>query len=374
MKTLPQTGGFTLMAVACLTIMVGCVIVPGLPSISRHLGVEDAAGWLVTLPALGVVLFGPLAGRIVDRAGLTRSLHIGLFLYGLFGAGGAFLHGHWAVFTDRLLLGMPTALVMSSGTALISSFYHGEARMRMIARQGMSIELGGVIFLFLAGLLATAGWRWPFTLYLLAWVLLAMVLAFIPGDPHTAPEETAASPRAKTGALRLTYTAALFSMICFFTAIILLPLHFNAIGVSEAQTGYFLSFVSLIAVFAAWLMPELVRRLSGRVTLALAFTLYAVGHLLFAFAPSMPFFVPGGIVMGCAFGFSVPLVNHLMVQLSSPAQRGRNLARLSMALFLGQFLAGFMGYLPGNSTAVFTAAALIAAAMAALTFAYKPFQ
>lgn len=37
----------------------------------------------------------------------------------------------------------------------------------MIPSQGMLIELGGVIFLFIGGLLATLGWQWPFLLHLL---------------------------------------------------------------------------------------------------------------------------------------------------------------------------------------------------------------
>lgn len=373
MHNLSKMGALTLLTVACLTIMVGCVIVPGLPSIARQLGVEKASGWLVTLPSLGVVIFGPLAGRMIDKAGLYRSLCWGLFLYGLLGAGGAFLHGYWAVFADRILLGGATALVMSTGTGLISTFYNGEQRMGMIAKQGMSIELGGVVFLFVGGLLATLGWRWPFSLYLFAWLLLAMVVAFIPRQQaqiHSTQEgdEKAVTPVA---ALRLSYFAALFSMIVFFTAVIMLPLHFQKIGVSEAQTGYFLSFVSLVAVFAAWMMPKLVKRLSDFGTLSVAFLFYGVAHLLFAFAPSMALLVVGAIALGAGFGFSVPLVNHLVVELSSPARRGRNLARLSMAIFLGQFLSAFMGYLPGNSSTIFIATAAIALVVFAIVFGLK---
>lgn len=365
MATLSKMGTFTLLAVACLTIMVGCVIVPGLPSIAKNLGVEDASGWLVTLPSLGVVLFGPLAGRAIGRIGLYRALCIGLFFYGLLGMGGAFLRGSWLVFADRLLLGGATALVMSSGTGLISSFFHGENRMRMIARQGMSIEVGGVIFLFIGGLLATAGWRWPFSLYLFAWMMLAMVRFFVPNVAHTEEEGTERQSAEITTqrAIRLTYFAALFSMIVFFTAIIMLPLHFHALGISESQTGYFLSFVSLVAVFAAWMMPKLVKKLSDFGTLGLAFLFYAAAHLLFAFAPDMYWLLPGAVALGCGFGFSVPLVNHLIVELSAGAQRGRNLARLSMAIFLGQFLSAFMGYLPCSVASIFIVAASIALLM-----------
>ena len=174
--------------------MVGCVIVPGLTGISDALGVKGAESWLVTLPSLGVVVFGPLAGRFIEKAGLFMALCLGLFLYGLLGGAGAFLSGYGLVFTDRFLLGGATALVMSAGTGLISVFYNGTARMQMIVRQGMSIELGGVIFLFIGGLLAAVGWRWPFSLYLFAWLMLAMVLVFVPRPGRAVVADRALMP------------------------------------------------------------------------------------------------------------------------------------------------------------------------------------
>ena len=142
-QSLSALGSHTLLAVATLTIMVGCVIVPGLPAVAAQLGVGSGGSWLVTLPALGVVLFGPAAARLMERAGLRRALMLGLFLYGLLGAAGPYLRGAWLIYADRLLLGGATALVMAAGTGLISTFYTGRARLAMIARQGMAIELGG---------------------------------------------------------------------------------------------------------------------------------------------------------------------------------------------------------------------------------------
>lgn len=364
MLQINKVGGFTLLAVACLTIMVGCVIVPGLTSISDALNVKGAESWLVTLPSLGVVVLGPLAGKFIERAGLYKALCIGLFLYGLLGSAGAFLSGYITVFADRFLLGGATALIMTAGTGLISVFYNGPERMKMIARQGMSIELGGVIFLFIGGLLAAAGWRWPFALYLFAWLMLLMVLIFVPRPGNKADPEsirTNVSHGETSPAVLMTWSAALMSMIVFFTAIVVLPLHLHKMGLTESQTGYFLSFVSLVAVCGAWLMPRLVSRCGDFSTLSIAFGFYALAHLVFAFASSMPLLISGGIALGLGFGFSVPLVNHLIVDLSSNAVRGRNLARLSMAIFLGQFLSAFMAYLPGTTSTVFLFAAAIGA-------------
>ncbi|WAH61765.1 MFS transporter (plasmid) [Pseudomonas silvicola] len=145
----PAEIAVTLLAVSCLTIMVGCVIVPGLSDRRAIKGcLSGPQSWLVTLPALGVILAGPLAGRAIDRFGAYPMLLIGLFCYGGLGVAGVWLPGAVSQIIDRILLGGATAVVMSAGTSLIASFYQAEARLKMIARQGMAIELGGVVFLF----------------------------------------------------------------------------------------------------------------------------------------------------------------------------------------------------------------------------------
>ena len=360
MPVLSKPGAFTLLAVATTTIMVGCVIVPGLPSIAGQLGVADAAGWLVTLPALGVILCAPLAARLITRVGNRRALCLGLFAWGLLGAAGMLLRGSVAVFADRLLLGGATAVVMAAGTGLISDYYAGAARLAMIARQGMAIELGGVLFLFAGGLLASAGWRWPFLLYLVGWLLLAMVLAWVP-----VPSAGSAAPsRANSARLAPTLPwicgAAVLAMVLFFTAVIVLPRRLHAAGFSEAQTGYFLSCVSLVAVLAAACMPRLVARFGDASVLVIAFVGFAGGHACFAAATGLAQLTLGALALGAGFGFSVPLVNAMTVEHSAPDARARALSWLAMAVFGGQFLASFMELAGGAAASVFRIAAVLA--------------
>lgn len=354
-STISAAGGFTLLAVAGLTIMVGCILVPGLPEIAAAMGVSHAAGWLITLPSLGVVLAGPLAGKIIDRCGARTALQSGLFIYGLFGIAGMFCHGLPLVVIDRLILGGATAVVMSSGTALLAAFYHGQTRLTMIARQGMAIEFGGVIFLFISGLLAVQDWRWPFILYLLSWIMLVMVRYLVPVPVEQvsaeSPEETTHGTRAPS--LRGVLFAALMSMICFFTAVIMIPKQFYQAGISASDTGYFLSMVSLVAVGAAALMPAVVKKITEPATLWLAFLCYAAAFALFALTVSLSGVILAGVLLGGGFGLSVPLVNHMTVSRSNQSNRGRRLASLSMALFSGQFLASFMAMLPGDSSITF---------------------
>lgn len=372
MQTIGKAGTFALMAVACLTIMVGCVIVPGLPAISQGLGVPKAAGWLVTLPSLGVVLFGAPVGPLMKRIGAYRVLVSGLAIYGALGVVGMWLTNPVVLFADRLLLGGATAMVMASGTALISEFHEGDARLKMIALQGMSIELGGVIFLAIGGILARLGWQFPFLLYLAAWLFLALVLAFVPRRaPAPANAHEAANDDEKDTAgqkrdqVMDIFFAACLSMILFFTAVIMMPRRLDGMGLTADETGYFMSFISLVAVGAASQMPRVQRRFGSAVTLAIAFAGYGISHALYT-TGDLPLMLVGAISMGIGFGLSVPLVNHMAVERSSAATRHRNVAMLSVAIFLGQFLSSFMSLLPGDGTTAFEAAAGISAVLALL--------
>lgn len=356
--SITRSGSFVLLAVASLTIMVGCVIVPGLPTIAQQLGVGNAASWLITVPSLGVIVFGPLAGKLIDRFGLYKSLCFGLFTYGLLGIAGFMLHGP-VIFVDRLLLGGSTAMIMAAGTGLISEFYEGNARLGMIAKQGMSIELGGVIFLFVAGLLAHVGWQWPFALYLSAWALLALVLVCVPQPSATKHSQEAGEIPALSAALKLVYMSATLSMIVFFTAVIMLPLRLADIGLNEAQVGYFLSYVSLVAVGAAAIMPTAARKIGEHGTLIFGFAFYTLAHSAFAFGDGLTLMIEGGLCLGLGFGLTVPLLNHMTIELSHAAQRGRNLAWLSVAIFGGQFLSSFMEFVPGGQSYGFLCAATV---------------
>lgn len=351
---------WTLLAVACLTIMVGCAIVPGLSSIAESLGMTGLESWLVTMPSVGVVVLGPIAGNLVDRVGLRRSLIVGLFLYGALGLAGAMLRGPYVVLADRFLLGGATALVMTTGTGLISAFYEDQRRLTMIARQGMAIELGGVVFLMIGGWLATQGWWLPFLQYAIAWVMLGFVVAFVPDERVSRSASIGSQDGSLPSAVRSVYFAAFFSMGCFFAAVILLPLRFHEMGIGAAATGYFLAFVSLVAVGVASVMPRVVSRLGANTVLRMAFVTYAIAHALFASAAALPTFIAGAIALGCGFGLSIPLVNHMTVQLSPSKRRGRALATLSMAIFAGQCLPSFMHYEPGNASRFFLAACAVA--------------
>jgi MFS family permease len=63
----------TLLALSTLTIMAGATIAPGLPRMQQHFADVENAGLLVrlvlTVVALSVALFSPVAGILADKFG-----------------------------------------------------------------------------------------------------------------------------------------------------------------------------------------------------------------------------------------------------------------------------------------------------------------
>lgn len=369
MKSLSKTGIFALLLCSSLTIMVGTVIAPSLTTVSIHLDFTRNPGWLITLPALGVVLFAPIIGKIMDRKGPYVIMCWGLIPYALFGVIGMWLNNPILLIADRILLGAATASIQASGTALIACFFEKEARIKMIAWQGMSIELGGVLFLSIGGILAEINWQYPFFIYLLAILCLFMVRIGIPKIKlNKAPEKR---PQAEIIPKNMIHilSCVVMAMILFFIVVVGLPQYLpQAFGFSASLTGYFMAFISVIAVGAASLLPYLIKQIGSRYTLAAGFAFFAAAHLLFSISSHTGYLILAAMATGIGFGFTIPLLNHLTLEESDARNRGRNLGYYSMGIFGGQFLSSFLEILSLDLKTTFFIAASLATLIAASLF------
>lgn len=81
----PSLRKATLLCLAALTVMAGATLAPSLPALENHF-VDTANSELLTrlvltLPALFIALFAPLAGVVFDRFGLAAGFSFaGIFL------------------------------------------------------------------------------------------------------------------------------------------------------------------------------------------------------------------------------------------------------------------------------------------------------
>lgn len=344
-KDIGKAGIVAIMLMSSLTVMVGNAITPALPELGKVFGLGNFASWLVTAPALGVVVTSIFFGKLIDKVGPYKVGVAGLFFYGLTGVLGAFMPNAVLLFIDRFLLGAATATIMSSGVTLIAGFFQGEMQLKILAIQGMSMEFGGVVFLGVAGFLADFTWKAPFFIYALGFLALLMILIFIPaiGPISENNDDNNNQTNAKGVPLALVLLIAFLGMLMFFTAMVSLPIYLqNNLGYSPSFTGYYLAVLDLIAVLAAGFMPKIVAKIKAQGCLTIAFICYALAYILYFISPAKIILAIAVVFMGLGFGLSTPLFNSLVVSKSAPEKKGINASLCTMAMFTGQFLSAML--------------------------------
>jgi len=162
------------------TVLAATIISPALPAMSEAFADVPNSEFLVkltlTMPALFIALGALFAGLLLDHWGRKPVLIVSLILFGLAGTAGFFLDSLPAILASRAVLGLAVAGIMSGFTTLILDYFRGSELDKFLGFQGAFIGLGGMVFIFSAGLLAEIGWQYPFLLHLSALLILPGVV------------------------------------------------------------------------------------------------------------------------------------------------------------------------------------------------------
>ncbi|MEU3372383.1 MFS transporter [Streptomyces sp. NPDC006660] len=341
--------GTTLVLVGTLTIMAGATVAPAIPGIREAFAdsanVDLLARMITTTHALAIVLFSPLAGRVVERLGRKRALITGLFAFGIGGSSGAYLPDLYSLLVGRAVLGIGVSLIMTSSMAMIADLYEGADRQRLLGRQAAAGSFGGVVLLLGGGALAGLDWRVVFLIYLLGGLLLVPALMFLPGGRTIAAPREPGAPRPTgsrkvPGGIVAALAAMLLGQVAFYSVPVQVPFlvedHFDAPSVVAGGVMAVQTFTTgMVAMRFAFF-----RRLAGEFTLAaLSFLAIGIGYLILAVAPNIAVLVVALLVMGTGLGFLMPNLNNWVLAEAPAEVRARYAGLLTTALFLGQFLA-----------------------------------
>lgn len=335
----------SLLLISMLTIMVGTPVSPALPALAVAFAGEPYADLLsrlvMTLPALFTVLGAPVAGILADRVGRKPLVLVSLVLYAVAGTSSFFAHSLLQILAGRAVLGLAVGGCITAAIALISDYYQGEERVRVLGYQAAFTTAGGVLFISLGGFLAELGWRFPFLIYLLA-LPISMLAALALHEPAASkPGTDARGGRGlPAGFLALVYLVALVGHICFFSAPIQLPFYLReTFGVGGVGTGLILSAGTAFASFVSFNYGRIRRRLSFGAILAFMYALLSLGYVILGLADAVWLLVVGLCLSGSAAGLLIPAINNLVSDITSSPNRGRAFGIITTSVFLGQFLA-----------------------------------
>lgn len=334
--------GVVLMASAVMPVMAIVSLVPVLPMLAREFSTTSGAAILVpmmlTVPALCVALFSPIAGWLSDRVGRKRILVAALFLYGLIGLLPLFLDHLPLILGSRILLGVNEAAIMTVATTMLGDYFDGKRRERWVAIQTAVTSLSAIVLIAVGGILGEAfGSRGPFMLYLLA-LPIGIAAAVLLFEPAATVRDASRAPfplRAIGSILAITLGAALL----FYTLMLQIGTILEGVGVSSpAVIGGVGAAANLGVVFGALVFRRLPAA-SPRLLVASGFALSAAGYIGVG-ASSGFWSVAILTVVACiGGGILLPTLLTWTLHVLPPFARGRGTGLWTGTFFLGQFIA-----------------------------------
>lgn len=375
------------MLAAMMTVMSNATITPALPGLETlfhdNPNAELLTRLLITAPSLIVAIVAPFTGLLIDRLGRRKPLLTGLVIYALAGTAGLYLNSLEAILASRLALGLGVAAIMTAQATLIGDYFSGPERARLMGYQLAATNIGGLVFVMVAGILAAHDPRLPFAIYALSVLLLPLLAWLLPEPVRSAQGGADAMQDAPgepgwQGTVALMAVAAALTFVIFYSIPTQLPYYLAEIGLAdpiqagEAMAAMMLA-AALMAVVSGWARPWL-----GRIGTPLTgYALLALGFWTLSQAGSLPVAMLSTALIGAGLGFCVPTFVTRALNATPASHRGLVSGVVTSAFFTGQFLSPIVsqplvarwGY---SSTFAMAAAGCVGLAVLLVLFLRRP--
>ncbi|MEO0032593.1 MAG: hypothetical protein RIS94_2351 [Pseudomonadota bacterium] len=350
--------GISLLMPITLSVMAGLFVAPVAPNIAQHYIARDPAHagtiamlveLLVTVPALCVALFSPLAGQLGDKLGRRRLLMWSMGIYLIVGVAPYFMEDLRLIVATRVVVGLVEAMLMTLSTTLIGDYFDGEARNRWLAAQTGVASTTAVLVLMVAGAVGQSDWHNVFLLYLIPGVFLGMVALFTWEPEQTShlhdPGKHLGWGDLPWGILGTICAITLFGSIMFYTVQIKLPSALMELGLVLPDGSYDAARGARLTALASLFVPVgtvcfwvLSPRARIGVQFVIEFALIGIGYLAMSrLADPFAFALAAGISQIGA-GMLLPTLLTWAVSRLPFEVRGRGTGIWTSTFSLGQFV------------------------------------
>ncbi|BDZ32020.1 MFS transporter [Lactiplantibacillus sp. WILCCON 0030] len=313
---------------------------------------------LTTVPALMVLIFVLLSSFFAKWLGTKQTVQLGLIISLISGLIPVFSTNFTAILLSRAGLGIGFGLFNSLAVSMISYFFDGDERAKLIGFQSAFQSLGTAILAFVAGQLLKIDWHTSFWVYAIILPIIVLFTLFVPAIPKEQVREQANGTVESKSGLNpkvLGYATFLLVIIIIFSA--------SNVKLAELVTsnGYgtptdasnILSIMSIAGMVAGFIFGMIYKSLK-KYTLPFAILAMAVAYGLFSFSNSILLTGIGALFVGFAFSIVVP---YLFNQVNAIAPKGTEALSTSLLLVganLGSSISPyglkFLGSISGTSS------------------------
>lgn len=373
-----------------ITMGTQMAIAPALPDIIASFPEKTTTQveTLTTVQSITGLVFVLLCPLVASFLGKKRTVMLGLTVAGISGIvpilagmlGGMGMDNVLVfriVWLSRLVFGAGVGLVCGLAVSMIGDFFEGDERATLLGIRTSMETLGQVATTALAGVLLGLGWQWPFAVYAIIFVLLALFTMGVPADEPTAgrraPVGATSEPQIVPASVLVICALNFLFMTCYSGINVRIPSIMTEGGFgTSAQSSLVISVLAVCGLLCGLVFGKVFEVVRGK-TPALGAGLLALGCFLGGIANSLPVMFASGIMCGLAY----PLfISYIMDRVTETAPKSSVMLCTSVAISSG-FLAGFfspyvlswVGRVVGEAAAApFVPYAILMAGIAVLCF------
>lgn len=340
-----------ILSISLLNILMNAGIVPVLSRISAIFPDASPTALKLTLSisALFSIIFSLLTGYLDRFIPKKVILAVGLFFYAIGGMGTGLANSMAGLLAFRALLGMGAGICLPLATAFIADFYQGEERKETIGYSFFAANLAAMILPVIGARLAEINWRYAFSVYGIA--LLVLVFTWINIPNRSIPEKKDLKGR------KLFYFSgpvASAAFTYFFVTMLFLSLPSNISvfldkeGIGTPSTAALIGSVSTIVSMFFSLNFARIYGLAKDWMLTAGLAFCGLGFIAMSFFKGLLPVILGQSLIGAAMGMFHPYFPYKAVQAAPQEQSTSALSLVSSGFRMGTFVSPFFFLYAGS--------------------------
>jgi MFS family permease len=300
---------------------------------------------VLTLPALIVVLSGPLMGYLADRFGRKPLLIGSLILGGLSGSAAAVMPSLGLILVTRALVGLGIAGSTTATNSLVADYFVGDERAKFMGQVTAFTGFGGILFMPIGGFLASLNWHYAFLSYLPALLIAPLAMIFIHEPEAVLAHETdALATKLKFKPVSIyIFIAIMLSQLAFMSVPVFIATYLqDLVGAGSIAVGWIGAFSNLFSFMGGLIYGRVNKRFNYLQINTVMFLAYGLGFLAIGLAQNWALIVVGEVLVGFGMGLIPSNLSTWLANEVQPLVRGRANGIYVTMMYLGNFASSLL--------------------------------
>lgn len=298
---------------------------------------------LINLTTLPAMILEPLLEPYITKRNIAVIGTIFMLIGGLLPQ---FLNSQlWMLYVASIVIGVGLSFVVVTSSSLISDYFTGIDKSRVMGFQSIFVSIGGTIIAKGSGMLtAASGWKHGYLVFLITIPIVLVIMATVPKGTTT-PRAAKTEDGQGSG---LSGSMLYFVILCLITGIFVATYNTNIAmlidrkGIGDANTaGTVASIMQVVGIIGGLVLGTVVK-IFKRFTIGASILMMAVGTLLVGFSASLPLIMCGTVLVGLGFAIRNPGAVTFGANMVRPEQASMAIALISASYNVGNFLSPYV--------------------------------